>query len=393
MLPVSFERITSLHAVAKTTGLPGFTDQRVARFSVAWAEALPEPLALLADDARFIDPWVGQNHGSWHSQASRDISCYFCRDLTITGRGHMFIDNALILSDEFVPNYWRDLILNSSSIDIAREFNLKETVIEEPTLIFSSHGVEVYGHFIIETMFKLMVARRALGPAMADLKVLLQGETPAWLVSIYIDTFKLRPEQFIRYDSHHERVLLKQAIVPTLCSFDGWFHPFARDVLREVAGLAGPASASIELPRVFMSRALHAAGGTGRRCLNEQSLLRIAAREFGFAVISAETLPWPIQIGVVRHAEIVVGEFGSSLHTAIFAPSGTIVGSIGIGSMAHSMIGALCGHRNAYLRVEWNDQNTVRSTKKSFASSCILCAIRPKLRSHLTEHRGMMTIF
>lgn len=359
MLSDIFERIDSLAASASLLDAPGFTEARVARMIVAWAQKLPQPLPLVGDDSRLVDPWLGKYHGHGHNQASRDISCYFCRDIGVSGRGHLYLDRAIILSDEFVPNYWRQIITDTGGIDIDNEFSLPQRVIEEPTLVVSGHGVDVYGHFLIETLPKIMVARRALGGDIGSLRVLLEIGTPLWLLRILSDVLELDAEQFVVYDPLQERILLRQAVMPTLASFDGWFHPFCNLAIEETIRLAGVEPNSIDVPRLFLSRALFFNPATEvRRCTNELRLAEIAAKEFGFALIAPESFPWRTQLGLFRNAKIVVGEFGSGLHSTLFSRPGTVVGSIGLASMGQSMIGALRQQHNAYLRTERDEDGS-----------------------------------
>jgi capsular polysaccharide biosynthesis protein len=79
-------------------------------------------------------------------------------------------------------------------------------------------------------------------------------------------------------------------------------------------------------------------------------LCRIAASEFGFTPIAPETMPFDAQIRLFANAKAVAGLYGSGLHTAIFSPSATRVGSVGYLNIVQSTIGALRGHSNAYIR-------------------------------------------
>lgn len=359
MLSEKIKLIESLVAVSTSVENPGFTKNRISRYLVAYDQCLPQPLSLIADSIAFIDSWVGQNHKSGHNAPSREVSCYFCKDIQVSGRGHLFIDDALVISDEIVPDYWRNIILKTNDIDIDKEHNLPLQTIEEPTLIICGHGIEVYGHFLIETLPKLMVARHALNEKFYTIKILLPTFTPSWLKKILTNIFKIKESQFLFYHSHHDRVMVREAVVPTLVSFDGWFHPHFNSIIDEITRLVGIEAESINVPRVFLSRALHSSSQSGgRRCLNEHRLSEIAVSEFEFAVVPAETFPWPTQIGIFRNARIIVGEFGSGLHTAIFSRPGTIVGSLGIRSLAQTMIGAVRQQHNAYLRIEWDEDNT-----------------------------------
>jgi O-antigen biosynthesis protein WbqL len=75
----------------------------------------------------------------------------------------------------------------------------------------------------------------------------------------------------------------------------------------------------------------------------------IAEREFGFTVLQPETLAWPLQVELFKNAKVIVGEFGSGMHNAIFAGEGAHVGCIGLNNLTQTYIGALRRHQNLYL--------------------------------------------
>jgi O-antigen biosynthesis protein WbqL len=198
---------------------------------------------------------------------------------------------------------------------------------------------------------RLLVARRALGSSAGEWGLLLERATPAWFRKILLEVLRFDESSFEFYDPRTEGVKVRYAAIPTLTSFDGWYHPFTNDIIEDVVALAGAHSAGPTAPRVMISRALFSNPATmSRRCTNELKLAEIAAKEFGFAIVANETFPWATQVDLFHKAEIIVGEFGSGLHNALFAKAGARIGSIGIHSLAQSMIGALRGHQNAYLR-------------------------------------------
>jgi capsular polysaccharide biosynthesis protein len=65
--------------------------------------------------------------------------------------------------------------------------------------------------------------------------------------------------------------------------------------------------------------------------------------------VAPEELSWRRQLALFRQARTLVGPFGSGLHTALVTPTGAKLGIVGLLNTTQSEIGALCGHRMAYL--------------------------------------------
>ena len=205
--------------------------------------------------------------------------------------------------------------------------------------------------FLIEMLPRLWVGKKALGDAVSDYKVLLDAAAPRWLLRILTGTLGFSNTQLAFYKPTEEHVLVREAALPTLVSFDTHFHPIFNELIDEIVRDTRQHSA-LSVSRVYLSRAAVSNPATPhRRCLNETRLAEIAAQEFGFTVIAPETLSWPIQVNIFHNAEVIVGEFGSGMHNAIFARAGTRVGCIGIRNLTQTMIGALRGHQNAYLAI------------------------------------------
>jgi capsular polysaccharide biosynthesis protein len=325
---------------------------------VAAAEGLTQPLELLAGG--FAEPWLAALHASGHGQAAQDVACYFLCDAGVSGIGHLFVENRLVTSEEVMPDYWlrqvRDRHDPHVDIDVAREQALPERRIDGATVVFCGWGVRVYGHFLIETLPKLMAARQALGREVARMQFLVPADAPDWLLRMAAMVVPMPGPAVRRYDPARERVRLTNAVVPTLASRNGWFHPWYGGVVDALVAGAGRAAAAAAAPWLFVTRgAATGAGSMRRRCRNEARLAEIAAREFGFAVIAPETMGWAAQIAAFAGAETVVGTFGSGLHNALFCGRGTRVGAIGFLNLTQSMIGALRGHRNAYLPVVFDE--------------------------------------
>jgi capsular polysaccharide biosynthesis protein len=230
-------------------------------------------------------------------------------------------------------------------------------IVEEPCIVFTGHGSNVFGHFLLEALLKLAVAQRALQPTQAQAtphelhaKLLVDDKAADWAYRILYDHFKIKPEDVIVYKRDSDVVLLKRAILPTIPSTNEGFHPFVNQLIQQIEPV-GVRHSPIGIDRLFITRSLLGqTSSINRSCTNELTLCHIAAVEFGFTPIAPETMPFDAQIRLFANAKAVSGLYGSGLHTAIFSPPDTRIGSIGYLNLVQSTIGALRGHYNAYIR-------------------------------------------
>jgi capsular polysaccharide biosynthesis protein len=101
--------------------------------------------------------------------------------------------------------------------------------------------------------------------------------------------------------------------------------------------------------RIFLSR-----GNTNqqRAILNRDAVETVAA-ERGFAPISPETLPFIDQVALFTGATMLVGEYGSALHGAVFSAPGTVTcglrGNVRHPSFIQSGMGAALGQHTGYV--------------------------------------------
>ena len=97
--------------------------------------------------------------------------------------------------------------------------------------------------------------------------------------------------------------------------------------------------------RLFVSRNFRS---TFRVLDNREELERIAVAE-GLTPIRPDEHSLPTQIALFRNAELVVGEFGSALHNALFARRDTIVIALNWINGCQSRIARFRHHRIGYL--------------------------------------------
>lgn len=338
-----------LPCLKSTTALaPVFRPRQILKEELAPAAKSIAPLPLLspAFAPRYLREW----HDRAEQYAVSSLACYYCSKLKLTGPGIPVVEKGVVLSDEFLPRYVQKALGFDVSSDPPQYERLQVAEFEGPCLSLLGWGTKVYGHFLIENLFRLLIARRVLLRHEFQFDVLLDVQTPSWLLTILAEQFGLGRERLRFVNSKTEIAVVQDAILSTLASRSGIFHPFANDLIDSLVDDFGPRSA--EGRRIFISRSQVKQGvSISRHCKNAEEIESAASHEFGCEIVNLETYSWRDQICMFRDAELIIGEFGSGLHNALFSPAGTKVLSIGLLNLEQSHIGSLRQHRNGYLDV------------------------------------------
>lgn len=355
----SIVTLPDLAALARTIAAPGFQDGALLRLEVA-PPAIPGPrYPLLPGTEVFSTSGMPGWHDTQAPLPLPALNCYFAADAVIAGMGpitgHVWLDGRLCVGDELMPVYLHEMcqLARGGGPALRAVATLPMRTIEAPCVVLAGQGMRVYGHFVIEMLPRLLLARHALGALEHECRYLIDRDAPSWLVRILVEDLGIPRDRLTFYRPRGERVLLRRAVLPTYAYRADGFHPFAGallDALLESLPLANDAAAG---RRLFVSRPAEANPLTPKRQnRNQAALARWAAERHGFVAVSPETMPWPAQVALFRQAEAVLGLFGSGMHNALFSGPGTVVATLGMGNLAQSHIGTLRGHRNAYLDVD-----------------------------------------
>ncbi len=334
---------------------PAFTNGKIIGVEVANKDSFSTLKPLLNVTEKFTVPWLVNCHKTNQPLYEQAITCYFLHKAIISGSGQVFIENRLLDLPEFLPNYCRNLLNIDSGGSESFHYTQKLPVrnIEKPCVVLAGHGPRVYGHFLLEVLSRLFVAKRALKHANFDCGFLLDAKSSPWMIQILEQYLNIKKENIEFFDSSIERIQLNRAILPALAFTNDRFHPITKELYDELFFELSLDQEFSKIKRIFVSRLLvDNKNSPQRQCTNELNLLRIAATEYGFTPVFIETMPWRLQIALFHNAEIIMGEYGSGLHNAIFSKAGTRVGAIGHLNLVQSHMGALRDHSNAFLSVD-----------------------------------------
>ena len=343
---------------------------RILRQDLAKGSGGIQPNPLIPGTEQYSDAYLVDWHKKTHDWAAQSVSVYTIADAVVSGNGQIWLDDYLITSSEVMPLYVAQLLEiqagGNEQLTSVRQLPIRE--VEEPCLVALGHGSRVYGHFLIEMMFKILLSRRASLFCNGNYKILLSSLSPRWMLDILQEHFgfSLSDIEFIKVGE--ERVRLLHAIVPGLLIQENRFLPIANDLIEELLSELRLGETGSESRRTFISRVgFHNPAAYQRTCLNEERLISIAVKQHNFLPVSIQELSWREQVTLFRKSDIVVGLAGSGLHNALFSTPGSRLASIGSMNLAQSQIGALRRQHNAFFSKGFDPSRDFKINEDQFA--------------------------
>lgn len=287
-----------------------------------------------------------KRHFHWKQPATEiaRLGCYFVQNVQLWAPGVAVHDNRLLTdgseTDRGTQSTLPDLHPDGF-FDIATPI---DRVIDRPILIADGVNYRIWGHFLVEYLPRFAIARELLGEFFDELVIPLPEAMPDWATELLSLTCGVRPEAILRYRPMEERLICPQAVIPTYCySGQFTFHSFMADYFGRFRADAASATR-----KICISRGGGSIAGSSRKFPERQAFENLAAI-FGYEVVHPEDMTIAEQIAIFAEAAIVVGEFGSGMHNALFSKPGTIVGCLGFWNPIQLHIGFVCEHRSVYL--------------------------------------------
>jgi capsular polysaccharide biosynthesis protein len=349
-----------MEAMTKSVDLAVIADLRLAaeaglpvtRRQIAPPIGATRHVPLIPGTERFAGAWLPIFHVKQRGWIRHDVAVYSLMHARVSGDGWIWLEDRLVTSPEVMPEYVAEQlhIARGGHPQLHCASSLPVRSIETPCLVAVGHGTSVYGHFLVEMLFCILVTRAAFRDTELRYHLLLDRAAPDWLLRILIDHLRIPPDHIAFFDPKIEQVWLRHAIVPSLLLQKGGFHPVANDMLASMVAEMSFQEVTPTPKRLFVARrGFSNPASTHRRCLNEEALIAIAARRHGFTPVNLESMAWPQQIAAFRDAEITLGLAGSGLHNALFSAPESALASIGVMNFVQSEIGHLRRQHNAFL--------------------------------------------
>jgi O-antigen biosynthesis protein WbqL len=312
-----------------------------------------ETAAVLIEDAHaqralgrlpgFIPPTTART-GDVHF---RGLFCVRVKDVTVKGAEMIFINGAPTYWGGIHPPYAVSMFPHDHGGATGRA---AESVVHlaGPVAHLGHWTAHIYGHFLLEMLPKVVAFHR-LKAVYPDMKLLVSN----WATESMLGLLRLFvPESdLLIYDAPTQQIEVSRLfLLPSLFQ-DRAFHP-AMDNFLAFAGRQAK-HRTTAAPRIFVSKSKwrRAHPGDYRRLTNEAEVRHLLEQR-GFLTVFPEEMSAADQIAVFAGAKVIVGEYGSALHNAIFAPTGTVVISLNCTNVLQDCIAAYAGHTIGYILPE-----------------------------------------
>ena len=302
------------------------------------------PGYLMKYESMKMKEWVDQVNAS--GSTISEIGAAFVRDALVYGCGHTLVKDQLVVDDIGLA-------------DVSREWHLQtreslphraELIIDEPCIAFVGPGHKVYGHWLMDFLPRLYVAKQLLGDAFTTFSLLLPSDTPAFAIQLCL--YLIGPDlRFRYYDVNNQRVAVKRLCIPS--------YPFSRthdynSVAKNFFNGMRPRVTGARKICISRKRMEHQSTGTAKS-FPERDVFEALAILHGYEMVYPEQLQLHDQINLFASARVVVGEFGSALHNSIFCGPKTVVGATGFFSDAQLRLSSILDHVNVYVPQEWEE--------------------------------------
>ena len=208
--PAEFVELPDLAAGARLATQPGFWGGELLRLPLAPSAPPPVAPPLVEGTEPFTDPGVIGWHGTKRDLPPSDIACYFATDVIVTGPGHIWMDGRLVTSPELMPVYVHRLHqIAEHGQRMLGVHGLPLREVTAPCVVLIGHGVQVYGHFLIEFLFRVLLIRRVLAGTGLPIRWLMDATAPSWFLRILHEDLGIPPEQLELFDPTTERVRVR----------------------------------------------------------------------------------------------------------------------------------------------------------------------------------------
>lgn len=277
--------------------------------------------------------------GAW---TAPDVELHVARDAVIGGPGaHVRLADLYLWAAGAGPNYLRHWMAEGMNPEWWA-FEPSQPI-KAKRVFAVLHFNLIYGHWLTEMMPKLfLIARLARHGITAP--IAWPVTAPAYMRAIVEAVLPGQP--LLEYDPRREHIAAERVLMPGMMHREYVFHPALAEDLAAFAMHCGargePASA------LFVSRGALDRPSAFRDMVNAREVEALAA-DLGLRIVHPEQLSWPEQVALFAGARLVVGEFGSGLHNALFSSAGTRVVALNWITEVQSRIAAFRGHDLGYL--------------------------------------------
>jgi O-antigen biosynthesis protein WbqL len=299
---------------------------------------------LLDETEAGYDPETLNEH--WEQRAPPPVSIYSLANYECWSVGLLLRAHEPFLADDVYPEYIdpRFDLLPEVWAGSLREPAPREIRADAPVSAVL-HPNLVYGHFLLEMLPRiyLMGVLRDLG---LQFGILQPSALPGW-VTAFLDLL-VPDSNRILYDAKRDFIRAPAIIAPSMMHRRYAYHPafnllVAAMLRRCGVPLAGPPPNR----RIYVSRTRNRPGW---HVMTNEAEIERAMSDAGLEIIHPQELDLGEQIKVFSQAALIVGQYSSALHNALFAPAGATVIALNRVNWYQSMIARLRRHRLAFIK-------------------------------------------
>ncbi|WP_210331178.1 DUF563 domain-containing protein [Methylocystis sp. H62] len=318
-------------------------------------ELSPQASPLLIYPGMQLQEWLEKIHRAREEVAP--LGCNFLRNVIVREHLMMFRGERLLVEGSH---------LSDVSIEWANAYGIRENEpvrnalrIEQPVINALGPGYLIYGHWIVDFIPRLAIAKALLGKHFASYKTLLPADAPEWIFDLSECILGIERQDFLLYDSNQTRLDCAQVCAPTFAHGPQYgFHSFVREIYSKVT----PAPVQ-QARKICISRKHFEKGTQGLwKMFDSRELFEEAATVRGYEIVYPEAMNCLSQVDLFSQAKVILGEYGSALHNSVFSRPGAVLGAIRCPNSVQSTLAAAFDHRVAYLipESEWVDERGVQ---------------------------------
>ncbi|UHC15236.1 glycosyltransferase family 61 protein [Methylobacterium currus] len=300
----------------------------------------------LPDHAHPLIRYEGMVNGDWFEYVNRrrheipSVGCQLVSGGMVFGAGHALAEDKLVVEGSNLDTVEKEWAGREIALIPDRA---KKSVLGHG-IVATGPGHLIYGHWIVDFLPRLYVAKLTLGQIFSECSLILPNNTPEWALNLCRQLISSDlPFEF--YDPGREVVVCEKLWLPTYpLSSDHHFHSSVRQLYQPLRSNARGDR------KILISRAKiegRTAGAT--KCFLQRKEFEEQAVRLGYDVIYPEELSFEEQVRVVNSASVLAGEFGSGLHSSVFGSDDLIVAAAGCFNAIQSRLCTLYRQRNAYL--------------------------------------------
>lgn len=182
-------------------------------------------------------------------------------------------------------------------------------------------GYRVYGHWLLDLLPSAWLLHQHDEAFKEGLpRWIIAEDTPRWAREMMNFMFGTGDDDFLLFEPSAESLSVDRLVVPSNLRVSPIMSSLFDGFVEAVLARSGQSNAR---RKIIISRAN--GGHISKRYMrNWREILDIAVGE-GFEVLTPETLSWPEQVRAFRSASVVIGEYGSAIHSTLFSPSDCLI--------------------------------------------------------------------